>query len=574
MQYAEAIGLEKPQSLFKAHWAKRNQGFILEKSIVTSTLAANLLSLALPLLLLQVYDRVIGQGGHATLDVLVIGVLVAILLDAVLRLIRARMVSWSGARFEHETTCGAYRRILDGDPAAVSGTSPAEHLQHFAAIGRLREFIGGQAFASLVELPFVVVFLGLIAVLGGPLVFAPIVLLALFAVSAWLIGRHLKKALMEREDVGDERIAFIIETLSGVHTIKALGAEASFRRRHEHLQAQLSERNYAVAMASGGAAAIGATFGQITMVAVTLTGAPMVLDQSLSLGALVACALLAGRAMQPLQRALTIWTRLQDVQIAHEQAQQIFRVPMIDKLAEESHPEREGRLSLKNVSIDSPTEVIHLDGIELELSRGQSVSVRGQGASALLQIVAGVRRQDEGEVLVDGEAPLRLRSNALAAHVGYIAPDATIFEGTIRENLSGFGAVDDRAVDEIARLLHIDEVVLKMPLGYDTPLVSGTGAIPPGLQQLIAIGRVLVRKPRLLLFDRADKGLDKDGYNAVFRLLGRLKGRVTMVIASEDRNLLRLAERAYDIVDGRLTTHTQRDDSSAYEVLPYKELRL
>ena len=548
-------------------------------NLAFASLTINLLSLALPVMTLQIYDRVLTHNGVGTLRVLAIGVGAVIVLEVVLRLARAYMTTWSSAVFEHDATCRAFKHLTDAQPASLGDVGPGEHLQRLAAVGRLRDFVGGQALVSLIDLPFVLIFLGLVAYLAGPLVFVPLVLLGTFALLAWALGHRLKATLVERDRVGDERIGFIIETLSGIHTVKSLGIEASFCRRHERLQSALTERNYHVAMASSGAAVLAALFSQIMMISVTLVGAPMVIMQNLTVGTLVACVLLSGRIMQPLQRALGVWTRLQDVQLAQKQYRAIFALPTIDKLDPSQEVAKQGRLELSGVSFRFDDEAPFLfEDVDLSLERGQSISIggpHGSGKTILLQVMAGLLAPTAGRVLVDDVEPVRCASEVLADHIGYVATDGVVFQGTIRENLTGFDIKGDDSAMEIADLLGIDDAVSKLPAGYDTQLNAGAAeAIPPGLRQLIAIGRVLAHKPRILLFDSADKGLDKEGYNQVFRLLGRLKGKVTMVIVSDDRNFLRLAQDEYVLADGYLLAHDYSGDSKIHDVMPYRELRL
>ena len=161
----------------------------------------------------------------------------------------------------------------------------------------------------------------------------------------------------------------------------------------------------------------------------------------------------------------------------------------------------------------------------------------------------------------------------LVRHVGYISTNALIFRGTIRDNITCFGMIAESKAKEVAALLNVDQDVAKLPGGFDTFLQgNNTDSIPPGLKQRIAIVRVLAAKPRLILFDNADRSLDKDGYNMIYSLLARLKDKASMILISDDHNIQSLANQHFILKDGELVQSGSRHSKG--NVRPYKELRL
>lgn len=538
------------------------------------SLAINLLRLAIALVTMQVYDRILVHHNFSTLNLLCLGAAVALLTEAALNLCRAYAMGWSAAAFEHAVACNAVRHTLAQEVSATEKLGVGEYLQRLGAISKIRDFYSGQSLATLIDLPFTIIFLLIIAYIGGALVFAPILLLAVMGVRAVSLGRRLKTRLRRRDDADDARYNFLIETLSGVHTVKALGLEAPFERRYEHWQAASTRANFEVARLSAAAYDHGVIASHTMMIAVAIVGAPMALNGDLTLGALVACVILAGRIMQPTQRALGFWTRLQDMELAHRRLSEHFATPELKETAP-AIAEIEGRVELKNVSFAYPGQEAVLEGVNLSLAPGEAISVSGEhggGKQTLLNLIAGLHRPDTGQILVDGVEPHLYRSEELVTHIGYLPAVGVIFRGTIYENLSRFGCVPRERVTEMAELLGLNEEIAALPAGFDTKL-EGThsDAIPPGLRQRIAIARVIAAKPRVLLFYNADRALDREGYNSVYRLLARLKGRATMVLVTNDQNIRHLATRHIRIENRRLV---ERPATQLYDVLAYQELRI
>ncbi len=524
---------------------------------ILSALAINVLSLALPVMTLQIYDRILTSPHTGTLTLLIIGVSVMILIEMLLRIARAYLNGCAGAAYEHRLSCQAITRILHSDPLKRTHKHTGDYLSDMNAISHLRDYYGGQAWATLIDIPFLLIFIGMIAYLAGWLVVVPVALLAVFAVLAWAIGVSLKDSLDRRNRSDEARYNLLIEALEGIHTIKTQGWENRILRRYESLQSYANPINYQVGQSSSIANNVSLLFGQVMVIAVVAAGAPAVINGMMTTGTLIACVLLSGRIMQPVHSALSLWTRYQDVELARTRVQALMSLPQIAIDPAAKRAARDGVLRCEQVSLrhDNSSPPL-LDAISFTLTRGESIALHsddGRSTSALMQLIAGLYPPSAGEVHVDGHAVSRYAPRDLLQHVGYLQADAAIYRGTIIENITGFRDDMRVAAYDIAALLGIDHAVAKLPLGYDTPLEGASAdAIPPGLKQRIAIARVLMDKPRIVLFDHADRALDKEGYNYVYRLLGRLRERVALIIASEDNNLLSLATHRATLYQGRL----------------------
>ncbi len=215
-------------------------------------------------------------------------------------------------------------------------------------------------------------------------------------------------------------------------------------------------------------------------------------------------------------------------------------------------------------------------GIDIEIPSGEAILISGKngsGKSELLKAIAGTAKLKQGAIEVDGtrinERPPRMRPY----YVGYVETQPLIFRGTIRDNITSFGQTEEIRAQEVASLLEVDREVAKLPNGFDTFLTGdGTDNISTGLKQRISIVRALAAKPKLILFDNADRALDRAGYNAIYNLLARIKGKATLLLVSDDHNIRALADRQFELEDGTLKEVAR--DTSAGQLRSYRELHL
>lgn len=546
--------------------------------LVLSSLVINLLALAMPIMMLQTYDRIIPLHGQGTLKILIFGVTTAIFLEMILRMARSFLTSWSGAVFEHKTGCEALKHILNSSMQEFEKQGSGAYLQKMSSISRLRSFYSGQALLTIIDLPFIIIFLYLINYIAGNLVYVPLCLFVTFCLLAWFVGYRLRKQVHEQDFSNKIRYNFIIETLSGIHALKSLGLEKFFLRRNDRLQSRISQAHYQVALTNNIALNCGMLFSQVMTVAVVSFGAIKVINGDMGTGGLAACILLSGRIMQPVQRTLSLWTRFQSFFIDQQELKDIFCLPLLQFGDSAISIDSLESLRFENTSFGFNQEKPPLiQNLDLELRPGNSLAISGLpgcGKTSILHLITGLVEPTTGTVLINELKPHQINPSLLKKQVGYLPEKGTIFYGTIKENLTFFGSINEKDAMTAANFLGINDAVSLLPEGYNTLLTDNvTDPIPPGLKQRIAIARVLANKPRIILFDNADRGLDKNGYNLVFLLLGRLKPRTILIIISDDRNILRLADQEYFIHNSSLQ-ETAPPDSKIHNVLPFREFKI
>ncbi len=549
----------------------RPKGFRISiPALLVPTIGINVLSLALPVMTLQIYDRILPNPGLGTVNILMIGVCVAVVLEMMLRLGRCYMLGWSAASYEHRISCDAIHHVINADLSRQAGYGTGEFLHRIGAVGKLKDFYNGSSLITLAELAFIPLFMALIVYIAGPVAVVPAVVLMIFTIISLRQGQKLRRALKHRDQTDDRRYDFLIESLEGIHTLKALALENVFSRRYEKLEENSTLSNYGVTQATSNAFDMSAVFSNIMVAAVITAGAWFAVHGQITTGALIATILLSGRLMQPVNRALALWIRYQDYMLSREKVEEIFNTPQIHAAASLSSfkPAKEGKLDIRAVSFRRGDENAPwlIKDMTLALDFGQCVLLDSEAASenhALFDMIGGLHAPTSGEIFVDGHNVMAYPPEILVSHVGVIRSEGTIFRGTIRDNMTCFGLIDEKKAQEIAALLKVDHDIGSLPAGFDTYLNgNSTDTISPGLKQRIAMVRVLAQKPRIILFDNADRALDREGYNLVHGLIAQLKGKATLVIVSDDFNIRSLADAHYSFKEGKLvelpTPHSMR----------------
>ncbi len=531
--------------------------------LVVASIFLNILGLAMPMSLLQVYDRILPNKSTGTMMLLLLGVLGALLLESVLSICRSWITGWVGAKFEHKSGCEALRRILCTSIGQFEKEESGIHLERINSLGVVREFYAGQALLTFLDLPFALLYLSLVAMMGGWLVLVPIILLIAFTLTAMKVGTSMREAIRKRITADDRRFNFIIEVLSGIHSVKAMAMEAQMVRRYERLQEGCAENYHAVALKSANALGVSSFYSQLSMIGVAAIGSMIVMNGDMTTGGLAACSLLAGRAMSPMQKVLGVWTRFQTFVLARERLDKLFSLPTEAPAGLPALDQPQGAVELRNVSFRYGDDGdMLIDHANIIVKPGECVAItggNGSGKSTLLALMQGALAPSDGDVLVDGHPISGFTPRSVREQLAYLPQSGVLFQGSILQNITMFRPELDDVAMETASLLGLDEVVVSMALGFDTQVGDGAyDSLPRGIKQRIAIARALVNNPRVVLFDEANTAMDTAGDNYLRVWLERAKGRRTLILVTHRPSLLRLAERTYALENGTLVHKENR----------------
>lgn len=546
-----------------------------------ATLAIAGLELVVPIVTLQFYDRVLPNASYSTMATLIIGAGVALLLDAILKISRVRIMNFSGSVMAHSLSQAIFERFLDADPAKLPEDGAGKRLNAFASARSIASVRNGYAFTVALEFCLSPILIVMIAVIGGSLALAPAVLVLLFIAVTLRNGKDLKSSFIERRNVDDARYDFIVETLNAAHSVKALSLEEPLSRRYEALKYDASVENHRVAESLSKIFDASAFFASLITMATTVFGAWLALRGEISTGALIACVLLAGRVMGPVQRALALYARWQDYLVAREDVESFLNIPQARSPSARPRSaapiEKLGELDVKNMGFELSDGRALFSDVSFSAKPGDVVQIAGEpgaGKTTFMKLVAGLYLPTRGEIRVDGTQVQDFEAHELTRHVGYMPTAGVIYRGTVLDNMSRFAETSTEDVMYVAGLLGVDRDVASLPGGFDTPLTGGAAdPISQGLRQRIALVRALAPRPKILLFDNADTSLDQRSYQLVFELISKLRKKVAFVMHSDDEYLLSFATRRVTIT-GSTFVEAPLERSDAPKVRRYRELRV
>lgn len=541
------------------------------RSVVFASILINLLGLAMPLTILQVYDRILPNQATDTLVVLIIGLGVVLAIDAVLKTLRAYLVGWNAASFTHKANMEATRRLLASRADTITDVSVSAHLDSLKSLQSLGDQYGGPARLLTIDLPASLLFLVVLFLIGGPIGFIPIALLVIFALKTGALNARLDQLIARRAEQDQRKYDFVFEVLSGLNTIKAMALEPLILRRFERLQTQNSRLGYDQIDLNNKARNASGFFTVLTTICVVSVGALLVMGGFISIGAVAACTLLAGQVVQPLLRGINHWTDMQRINHDFKDASSLFQLPVAPSGKTRAIPVT-GNITLRNAGFQSNSDVVvPVADLDLLIKAGATVAFGGSdgsGRTTLARLVSGSLEPTSGSVLIDDHDLYGSNHRALRREIAYVANDAQMFSGTILQNLTLFGSSSSPQTARMAAdLIGLEKDIHLLPLGYDTSLGNAIAEnLTDSMVQRIAIARALASEPKILILNDANGALDHRGEAELIEGLKRLKGQLTMIIFSHRPSFRAIADAQYHLEDGNLTPMSAPPASSRYKL--------
>ncbi len=529
--------------------------------VMLAGLLINLFSLCFPLFGSFVYDKVLGNGISETLWALAVGLAIVVGLDFLVRGTRALVVERFAQAAEGDIDRSVFDKALSGNVAAMP--SVGRVLDQYKQILGSRDFLSSSAMLAAVDVPFLVLFLLVIAIIGGPLVLVPLLLgAAMIGVNA-LFAIPTLEAEAEARKAGEVRFGLLAETLTAREAVVGGRFADTLRRdwRRVSLRAGLASGRsrfwHALSFAST------ASFTNLSYVGVMVTGAYMIEAHDLSTGRLMACSIIASRAMSALSAIVSLTVRLREFRRALAAMDETLPSP-----AAAAPPRLRGRLSgevrLVGVSCrlrgDGPPT---LDNLELTVAPGEMLGIAGPpgaGKTTLLRLVAGSLRPASGQVLIDHVPVAALHPHDVSLNLGYKPQDPCLLDGTLEENLRfGRADLDPAAVEAALRASGLLPSLEKGDLTLATPVGPRGSSLSGGQRQMAALARTLIGDPAVLLLDEPTTGLDAPTEQRLAESLAARKGRATILACTHSRPLLSLCDRILVLDHGRVVALGPRD---------------
>jgi ATP-binding cassette subfamily C protein/ATP-binding cassette subfamily C protein LapB len=518
--------------------------------LMAVTFILNILTIAIPLFTMVVYDKIIGARSAAALPLMVAGVAIAILGDAVLRFLRARSIGAVAGRLDYILGVETFRQILALPPGYTERASVSTQMNRLKEFESIRDFFTGTLAGVVLELPFTVLFIAVIALIGGWTALVPVASIALFVVFGWWFLPMLRESLMAAGRTRAERQELVLEALQNMRAIKAAAAEDTWRERYRSVSVSAALAGHRQARHMAMLQTVANLITMASGVAVLVVGTIQVMDRAMSVGALIATMTLVWRVLSPLQAGLTAFSRLEQVRHGIRQINQLMMLPAERPASRSSALGRKfaGRLTFSRVSFRYAGEGdAALFGASLQAQPGQLVAVvgaNGSGKSTLLKLVTGLYQPQGGSILIDGIDIRQIDPGELRRVVAYVPQVQSLFHGTVAQNLRLSNPTASQAdlADAAAQAGALDGI-LALPEGFDTRIGDNMSArLPYGLAQKLLLARALVRRSPILLLDEPATALDEAGDRALMALLQRLRGRTTTLMVSHRPSHIRLAD--------------------------------
>lgn len=522
------------------------------------SLAINLLYLASPLYMLQVYDRVVTSGSETTLLMLTIVLLAAFLALAGLDLVRARILTRASARLDRLLSAKVVANSLE---ASSPGSSQSQPIRDFDTF---RQVITGSGVHALLDLPWSPIYIAIIFLLHPWLGFfalgSSLLLVAMAVSNEYLVRGPLKQA----NDLATANYAFTEMSLRNAEVVRAMGMLDGLIRRWErdrHLalrrQADASDR---AALMSGLI-----RFLRLTMQSLILgLGAYLVIERQTSGGSIFAASLLLGRGLQPVEQIVGVWRSLV---LARGALARVRKLVDSDTRNDRSFnlPKPTGKISVEQVSYALPSlQKILLRDISFRLEAGEALGIigpSGAGKSTLARHLAGIMQPSRGTVRLDGADMTHWGRDALGDHIGYLPQDIELFSDTVAANIGRFKTNVDQEVIEAARLAGVHDMIIRLPQGYETQIGEGGAVLSGGYRQRIALARAVFGTPNLIILDEPSSNLDADGDRALSECAIELKRRgSTVIIVSHRPSTIANVDKILLLRDGAVEAFGMRNE--------------
>jgi ATP-binding cassette subfamily C protein LapB len=531
----------------------------LPAPIIVASVTINLLGLALPLVVVQVFDRVLRHHAISTLILLVVGLLGVVLVETALRFARNELIGRVALRESFQLQMHGVMQVMNAPRAAISGFSAERISDAFTGMDEVSQFLGGHGRLALLDFPFVFLFLGVIFVIGGLVAVVPALLIAVFFFWTVWSSANFKHALKDQVQLDHDRISFYAECLKGIATIKSLAIEPQMQRRLErHLQLA-APVSFELILRANRMIASGQLFANLTMISVVSIGGILAINGKISIGAVAACSLIANRVTQPVLRIIGVWGQMEAARLARERFLPLMALPSIPRLPIE---QKAATVEFSGMVMQNAPESARHRVNNLTIDAGEVVGILGRDFAERVQLLGhlrGLLRPQSGTVLIDGVDLAGADGESSLQGILYVGSDPVIFRGTILDNLSMFRCASHVFAIAIARRLGLEEIIQLLPEGYDTMLGDvGTAALPLDILQAICIVRAVAMRPRLLLLDLRRIPPDDVSIKACARAVKELRGRATIIIVGERMSEIDDADRVLFLENWRLHEITSR----------------
>ena len=527
----------------------------LYRDALIAALLINVFAMALPLFTLNVYDRVVPNNAIETLWVLVIGISVVILFNLVLTTARAHVVDSASKRVDIKLSSKIMERVLDlrmeGRPVSVG--SFAANLRSFESI---RDFIASATITTLVDAPFILLFLAVLAWISPWMLIPPIVAIILILLVSWAAQTRMEGLTLATYQASSQRNATLVESLTGYEAVKTLNAQGSMQRSWERSSEFIAQTGSKLKLISSSTVGFVAAVQQLVSITVVVIGVYLAQESKISMGGIIAASMIAGRCLTPLGQMAGLMMQYQNARTSLGSIDNYMKLPV------ERPPEAEflhrpvfhGGIEFRDVTFAYPGQKqAVLKKVSFKLAPGEKIGIIGRigsGKTTLEKLALGLYQPNEGAVLLDGVDTRQIDPADLRRAIGYVPQDPTLFYGSLKYNIAmGAPYADAASILAAADTAGVTEFANLHPNGFDMLIGERGESLSGGQRQSVAVARALINDPPILLLDEPSSNMDHQSESQLRKRLGDASKNKSMLLITHRTALLDLVDRLI-VIDG------------------------
>lgn len=556
-----------PKAWFwKVIWRFKNYYY----QVILATFIINFLALVSSLYVMNVYDRVIPNQTYETLWALSIGVVLAITFEFIAKLIRGYLTDIAGKKADLIISSALFRRVMSLRLAdkPVSAGSYANNLRDFESV---REFMTSASLLALVDMPFLLLFVFVIALLGGKLALVPLIIIPVVILVGLAVQPRMARYINESMRESSQRQGLAVEAIEGIETLKANNAVNWAQQRWDNFTAKTAASQVKVKNLSNFVVSFSVAMQQLNTVFLVVLGTYLIHSSNeadrITMGALIAAVILSGRALAPLAQIAGLATRFQQARLAFKGVNNIVERPI------ERAPDRQyitldamqGGMSFHQVAFRyGKDNQAALSNISLNIQPGEKIGILGRigsGKSTLLKLAAGLYEPAEGNICIDNIDLRQIDPDYLRHQIALFSQSPRLFLGSLRDNLNLAAGeyTSDQELMFALRRFGLDRLIQSHPRGLDMPLGENGLGLSGGQQQLLALARMTLKNPRVVLLDEPTSGLDQGTENRALRVLADWTKERTLLVVTHRPQVLRIVNRVIVVEEGRIILDGPRD---------------
>jgi len=529
------------------------------KVVLAATLV-NFMSVGSSIFIMVVYDRVLPNSAYESLYALTIGMALVIVFDFILKMLKSYFIDFAGEHVDKNVGDTIFNRLLDAPTAVVTGPVGAT-ANTFREFDSVRDFFTSATLSLIVDIPFIFLFIYVIYLIGGPLAYIPLVAVPIVLLIGIALQPFLARVSADLGEHNQEKQSVLIETITGIESIKVLGGGDLVKTRWKDAATKQSNRSRLSRSLAQIAVNSAQSAQQICLVGIVFYGVFLVSEGTVSMGGMVAAVLLSSRTLAPLAQIANLFGRANNARTSYKRLASFMDQTQLDDLSVKNknaiRRDKLGSIEFKATSYRYPeADIDTLKGVNLRIEEGEKVAIlgrNGSGKSTLMKLASGLFKASDGLVMYDGVDIRQIHSEDISRSIGIVLQDVQLFSGSVRENITmGREDISEEDLLNAGILSGLDEFISKIPGGYDLVLSDGGKGLSGGQRQAIALARSIVHKPSHFILDEPTSAMDMNSENLFINQVKEILQGSTMLVVTHRMPLLNLVDRVIVMHDGNI----------------------